>query len=74
MDDDDQLTNLDRCDRCGAQAWVVTHLAHGPIYWCNHHWRKHETAITAAGARVYDELDRLDAEHGPNRAVAEVHA
>ena len=31
------LTAQDRCDRCGAQAYVVTKHEAGPLLWCKHH-------------------------------------
>jgi hypothetical protein len=36
------LTALDRCDRCGAQAYVLTEGVSGSLLWCRHHFLKHE--------------------------------
>lgn len=40
------LTAFDRCDRCGAQAYVRAVLAGGSeLYFCRHHGRKHEDKL-----------------------------
>lgn len=38
-----QLT--DRCDRCGAQAFVITQHTDEALLWCAHHYREHETKL-----------------------------
>jgi hypothetical protein len=51
------LTANDRCDRCGAQAYVVTgHLA-GDLRWCKHHYEDNETELL--NFVVVDELAKL---------------
>lgn len=32
------LTNLDRCDRCGAQAYVKVSGLNGELMFCSHHY------------------------------------
>lgn len=60
------LTALDRCDRCGAQAYVRTDLNDSELLWCNHHFTKNELTLLAAGAVVVrDERDRLLARPEP---------
>ena len=55
------LTALDRCDRCGAQAYVrATLLSGSDLLFCAHHWRDHEAKIRPI-ATVHDETKRLDA-------------
>src|SRR5690625_1375505 len=39
------LTNADRCDRCGAQAFVRVVLNSGELLFCAHHGRKHADAF-----------------------------
>lgn len=57
------LTAADRCDRCGAQAYVRVMLASGgELLFCAHHGRKHTPALTSAEATIQDETDRLFAE------------
>ncbi len=57
------LTRQDRCDRCGAQAYVRAALPGGDglaLLFCGHHFRAHELALVAAGAEILDERHRLD--------------
>lgn len=54
------LTAADRCDRCGAQAYVRAVLAGGgDLLFCAHHGRKYSASLRAGGADIYDETDRL---------------
>jgi hypothetical protein len=54
------LTAADRCDRCGAQAYVRAVLAGGgELLFCAHHGRKYAENLRAAGAEIHDETDRL---------------
>lgn len=58
-----ELTRQDRCDRCGAQAFARATLpgaGTGELLFCGHHFRAHELALVAAGARVHDERHRID--------------
>lgn len=56
------LTAVDRCDRCGAQAYVRAVLAGGgDLLFCAHHGRKFSGPLRANGADIYDETDRLTA-------------
>lgn len=47
-----ELTAADRCDRCGAQAYVRTLLDALDLLWCVHHFRLAEEGLTAAGATI----------------------
>ena len=55
----DQLTALDRCDRCGAQAYLRVRLpAGGALLFCAHHKREHQAKLEELrekGADIYDE-------------------
>src|SRR5690349_20536914 len=54
------LTAADRCDRCGAQAYVRAVLAGGgELLFCAHHGHKYSESLRAAGAEIHDETDRL---------------
>ncbi|WP_448630409.1 DUF7455 domain-containing protein [Cellulomonas soli] len=60
---DATLTRQDRCDRCGAQAFVRATLpaADGlELLFCGHHFRAHELKLVAAGATIVDERHRID--------------
>jgi hypothetical protein len=58
------LTVADRCDRCGAQAYVRVQLRSGELFFCAHHARAHSEAFSSVATHVQDETDRLLAEHG----------
>ncbi|WP_119727850.1 MULTISPECIES: DUF7455 domain-containing protein [Thermomonospora] len=54
------LTAADRCDRCGAQAYVRAVLVGGgDLLFCAHHGRKYSASLRASGADIHDETDRL---------------
>jgi hypothetical protein len=53
------LTAADRCDRCGAQAYVRARLhAGGELLFCAHHGREHIPKLREH-ADIQDESDRL---------------
>lgn len=54
------LTALDRCDRCGAQAYVRVELASGrELLFCAHHAREHADKLQQVAASIYDESGKL---------------
>jgi hypothetical protein len=54
------LTALDRCDRCGAQAYLRIELAGGSeLLFCAHHSREHEQQIRSIAVSVHDETSAL---------------
>ena len=54
------LTTLDRCDRCGAQAYLRIELAGGSeLLFCAHHSRKHEQQLRSIAVSVHDETSQL---------------
>ena len=54
------LTALDRCDRCGAQAYLRVELsAGGELLFCAHHAREHGDKLREIAAHVQDETDKL---------------
>lgn len=55
------LNAADRCDRCGARAYVrVTLVGGGELLFCAHHGRAHEAALRARDADIQDESRTLD--------------
>ena len=55
-----ELTALDRCDRCGAQAYVRVVLSSGgDLLFCGHHFREHEERLRPVATDVQDETARL---------------
>jgi hypothetical protein len=54
------LTAGDRCDRCGAQAYLrVTLISGGELLFCAHHGRKFEPELKKIAAEIQDETGRL---------------
>ena len=64
------LTAADRCDRCGAQAYVRVVMASGELLFCAHHAREHAPKFTSLATHVQDETDRLLAEYGAGAGAA----
>ena len=55
------LRASDRCDRCGAQAYVrVTLTKGGELLFCGHHARKHLPALESLAAHIQDETHALN--------------
>jgi hypothetical protein len=54
------LTAMDRCDRCGAQAYVWALLPNGlELLFCAHHNRQHSSALAKIAVGILDETYRL---------------
>jgi hypothetical protein len=54
------LAATDRCDRCGAQAYVRVLLpSRLELLFCAHHSRQYATALTKIAVEIRDETDRL---------------
>ena len=54
------LTAADRCDRCGAQAYLRVELAAGSeLLFCAHHAREHGDKLRAIAINVHDETQKL---------------
>jgi hypothetical protein len=58
----EKLTAADRCDRCGAQAYVEITLATtgGELLFCAHHAREHSDKIKAVAAEIKDFVHLLE--------------
>ncbi|MGH3496975.1 MAG: DUF7455 domain-containing protein [Nocardioidaceae bacterium] len=55
------LTAADRCDRCGAQAYLRVELVNGgELMFCAHHAREHGDKLRTLAASIHDETGRLD--------------
>ncbi len=56
----DPLTVADRCDRCGAQAFVRATMTSGAeLLFCAHHGREYEAGLRAVDADLAWESDRF---------------
>ena len=54
------LTATDRCDRCGAQAYVRATMESGfDLLLCAHHFHENEARLRQIAVSVQDESDRL---------------
>lgn len=56
------LTAADRCDYCGARAWVRVTLASGQLLFCAHHARQHMEALRASALSIQDDTHLLVAD------------
>ena len=56
------LSAADRCDRCGAQAYVrVTLTSGGELLFCAHHGRAHAEKLRNIAITIHDETGKLEA-------------
>jgi hypothetical protein len=60
--DDALLTELiiplganDRCDRCGAQAYVRVKINSAELFFCGHHFAGSEEKLRAVATSIHDE-------------------
>ena len=54
------LTAVDRCDRCGAQAYVRVLLpGRRELLFCAHHNRQYASALAKIAVGIHDETSRL---------------
>jgi len=57
-----ELSALDRCDSCGAQAYVRVRLQSGELFFCGHHASQVKAALEPTALEWLDETDRLTAD------------
>ncbi|WP_195909260.1 hypothetical protein [Microlunatus sp. Gsoil 973] len=58
--DDAALTAADRCDRCGAQAYVrVTMPGGSQLLFCAHHGKEHADKLRQVALKIHDETSRI---------------
>ena len=54
------LTAMDRCDRCGAQAYLRVELSSGgELLFCAHHETQQQEKLNQVAARIQDGASRL---------------
>jgi len=54
------LTASDRCDRCGAQAYLRVELGEGAeLLFCAHHAREHGDKLRKIAVNLHDETHKL---------------
>jgi hypothetical protein len=55
------LSAADRCDRCGARAYLRAVLPSGSaLLFCAHHAREHAAALRAVAVEMQDETGQLE--------------
>lgn len=54
-----RLTARDRCDSCGAQAYISAHVNDSELLFCAHHGRKYEEKLRSVATSWHDESARL---------------
>ena len=56
---DATLSAHDRCDSCGAQAYIRVTMASGELYFCAHHGAKFKDKLAPTALAWHDETSRL---------------
>jgi hypothetical protein len=54
-----ELTALDRCDSCGAQAYIRVSIGSSELLFCAHHGKKYQEKLSALATEWHDESSRL---------------
>jgi hypothetical protein len=54
-----QLTASDRCDSCGAQAYIRVAIGSSELLFCAHHGKKYQEKLATVASEWHDESDRL---------------
>ena len=54
-----ELTASDRCDSCGAQAYIRVAIGSSELLFCAHHGKKYQEKLAAVASDWHDESDRL---------------
>lgn len=55
----EMLTAQDRCDACGAQAYIQVIFVRGQLYFCNHHYNEQKEILQDLAVDINDESHRL---------------
>lgn len=55
-----QLQIADRCDRCGAQAFVIVRGVTGDLFFCGHDFTKNEKALKDFAFEIIDERSYIN--------------
>jgi hypothetical protein len=57
---DIDLSVSDRCDSCGAQAYVYCKGLEGELYFCGHHYAQHSNKLGDWAFTIIDQRDRIN--------------
>jgi ribosomal protein L37E len=55
-----QIKVADRCDRCGAQAFVLVKGVTGELYFCGHHYVQNQDALSKFAYEIVDEREHIN--------------
>lgn len=55
-----ELTADDRCDSCGAQAYIRVRMTSGELLFCAHHGNRFKEKLSVDALEWHDESSRLD--------------
>lgn len=65
-----ELTVADRCDSCGAQAFLRWYKGDSDLLTCSHHGNKYEAGLIVQGFNVYqDARETLNSKPSPSANV-----
>jgi hypothetical protein len=53
------LTKLDRCDKCGAEGYVLVKLMSGSLVFCGHHFIENQEKLLKISYDIIDEREHL---------------
>ncbi len=59
------LSTADRCDRCGAQAFVRAVLTAGELLFCAHHGREYAVRLSQVAVEVQDGTAAINSRPSP---------
>ena len=59
------LTAMDRCDRCGAQAFFRAVLLTGELLFCAHHGRAYSEKLALSAVRIDDGSAKINSKPSP---------
>lgn len=63
-----ELSKTDRCDRCGAEAYILAmkgdELEYRELLFCGHHGHKHMDALVEQGWATADYTNKLQENNG----------
>jgi hypothetical protein len=54
-----ELTAADRCDSCGAQAYIRATMTSGDLLFCAHHGAEFKDKLASTALEWHDETSRL---------------
>ncbi len=60
-----QTKTSDRCDACGAEAFVWVNGINGDLYFCGHHFNKGEAKIREYAFEIIDDREFINAKPSP---------